>query len=212
MLKPLLYAVLAAAALPTVLSAQNLSGDQILARAGSSEGLHSFSAPVQFDVRMHKPIGVKTSAQGVVYFKAPAQAALSITKMPSILGRFFKSTYAIDLAPQVWPAKYTVQSVSEAQRGGADVYVLDAMPKSDPSVDHVVFEVAKTGFTPLSATWAYKDGSSVALHMTVSSSSGYALPQTESVAVSMPQYSLDATVNYGSYALNDSIPSSVFSQ
>lgn len=210
-MKRAFYALFFAAALQTgALSAENLSGDQILARAGNAAGLHSFSAPVQFDVQMHRPIAVKSSAQGIVYFKAPSQAALTITKMPSILGRFFKSSYAIDLAPQVWPTKYTVESVTETKRSGADVYVLRAAPKSDPSIDHVDFEVAQTGYIPLSATWSYKDGSSVQLRMTARQTSGYALPQTESVTVSMPQYSLDATVNYGNYSLNGSVPDSVF--
>jgi hypothetical protein len=201
-MKSTLYVLAFAAMLPSAaLAAPALSGDQILARAGNSAGLHSFSAPVQFDVQMHKPIGIKSSAQGIVSFNAPTQATLTITKMPSVLSHFFKSSYSIDLAPQVWPAKYTVESVSETQRQGAGIYVLRAVPKSDPSVDHVVFEVAQNSYAPLSATWSYKDGSSVQLRMVVSQTSGYALPQTETVTVSMPQYSLDATVNYGSYSL-----------
>jgi hypothetical protein len=196
-----------AAAIP----AQTFSGDQILSRAGAANGLRSFSAPVQFDVQMHKPVSIKTGAQGIVYFKAPAQSALTITKMPPILGKFFRSSYAIDLAPQVWPEKYSVQSVSQETREGSVVYVLDATPKSDPSVDRVTFEVSQADYLPLSATWSYKDGSSVRLQMTARKTSGYALPQTESVAVSMPQYALDATVNFGSYSLNADVPASVFS-
>lgn len=202
------YGLILTAALPVAaLSQQSPDGNQILARAGNAAGLSSFSAPVHFDVHMHKPIGIKSGAQGVVYFKAPSQAALTITKMPPVLGRFFKSSYAIDLAPQVWPAKYTVESVTMASGG---TYVLRAVPKADPAVDHVVFEIAAASYAPLSAAWSYKDGSVVRLQMTVSQTTGYALPQSESVTVSMPQYSLDATVNYGAYALNQPVPNGVF--
>ena len=197
-MKVLLWSLLLVAATP----AAALTGDQILARAGNATGLHSYSVPVQFDVQMHKPVGIKSSAAGIVTFKAPAEASLTITKMPSILGKFFKSSYLIDLAPQVWPAKYTVQSVSDAQRAGVAVFALQAVPKNDPSVDHVVFEVTKDGYSPVSASWYYKDGSSVKLQITATQTSGFWLPQTVLVSVSMPQYSLDATVNYGAYALN----------
>jgi hypothetical protein len=68
-----------------------------------------------FDVRMHRPLGISSGVEGIVYFEAPARAALVITKMPSIIGKFFKSSYTLDLSPQTWPAKYTVTSVSQVQ-------------------------------------------------------------------------------------------------
>lgn len=199
-----LCALLAAA----TVAAQTPDGNTLLARAGAAPGLKSYSAPVNFDVRMHRPLGLKSSAEGIVYFKAPSQAALAITKMPSILGKFFKTVYAIDLAPQVWPAKYTVRSVSQGENNGVNVYLLTALPKSDPSVDHVVFAVTQAGDVPVSASWIYKDGSSVSIGITNASVSSYMLPKTETVSVSMPQYSLDATVHFGEYALNAAVPDS----
>ncbi|HEY2474187.1 MAG TPA: hypothetical protein VGI19_05235, partial [Candidatus Cybelea sp.] len=120
------------------------SGDEILALAGASDGFSSYSAPVQFDVSMHKPLSVHSAAQGTVYYKAPSTAVLAITTMPAILRRFFKSSYAIDLAPQVWPAKYRVRSVSEAKQNDTDVYLLQAVPVADPSVSRVEFGVTQS--------------------------------------------------------------------
>jgi len=193
-----------------LLAAAPPSGDEILARAGSATGLTSYSVPVHFDVHMHRPLGISTAVEGIVYFKAPAHGALVITKMPSIIGRFFKGSYSLDLNPQTWPAKYTVTTVSQAQVEGTPVYALRSVPKADPSVDHVVFTVAQSDYTPVSVVWSYRDGSSISVTMQCQRLSGNALPQTESITVNMPQYGLDAKAQYGSYALNATVPDSVF--
>jgi len=193
-----------------LLAAAPLGGDAILARAGSATGLTSYSVPVHFDVHMHRPLGISTGVEGIVYFKAPARAALVITKIPSILGKLFKGSYSLDLSPQTWPAKYTVTSVSQSQAEGTAVYVLRAVPKADPSVDHVTFTVTQADYTPVSVAWSYRDGSSISVTMQCRRVSGNALPQTESIAVNMPQFGLDATAQYGSYALNGPVPDSVF--
>ena len=191
--------------------AQPPSGDQILARAGSAEGLNSYSVPVHFNVHLHKPIGLKAGVDAIVYYKAPAQAALTITKSPFLLRSLFKGTYAIDLAVQVWPSKYTVTSVTPGQSGDNPAFLLQAVPKApDPSVDHVTFTVAQNSYTPLAAEWYYKDGSTIQLSISNGSQSSYFLPSTETIAVSMPHYKLEADGTFGQYALNSPIPDSVF--
>jgi hypothetical protein len=201
-LAPLVFASVAGGAA----NAATLTGDQILARAGAADGLSSYSAPVKFDVRMHRPISLRSSAEGIVSYKAPAQASLTITKLPSVLGKLFKTSYDIDLAPQVWPQKYHVQSVSASGQQSTAIYLLRATPNNDPSVDHVIFGVQQGGFLSVSAAWYYKDGSTIHLAIVNGRTSTYTLPQTETVAVSMPQYSLDATVTYGAYSLVAAIP------
>ena len=141
-----------------------------------------------------------------------ARAALVFTKMPSIIGKFFKGSYSLDMIPQTWPSKYTVTSVSEAQGDGASVYVLKSVPNADPSVDQIVFRVTQTDYTPVSVAWHYRDGSSIHVSMQNQHQSGYTLPQTESIAVTMPQFSLSATASYGSYVLNAPVPDSAFAQ
>ncbi len=187
-----------------------LDGNQILARAGAAQGLNSYSAPVHFEVHMHRPIGIRSGADAILYFRAPAQAELMITKIPGIIGRFFKGSYVFDLAPQVWPSKYTVNSVSAGEAGGAGTFVLDAAPKDDPTVDHVIFTVAQADYSPLSASWYYKNGSTTHVSMECQTTPDYSLVERESIAVSMPQFSLDATAVYGAYALNAPVPDSVF--
>ncbi|HVN70190.1 MAG TPA: outer membrane lipoprotein-sorting protein [Candidatus Binatia bacterium] len=187
-----------------------LSGDQILARAAVAPGLTSYSVPIHFDVHMHRPLSITTSVEGIMYYKAPAQAALVITKIPSIIGKFFKGSYSLDMIPQTWPSKYTVTSVEQTEIDGASTYMLESVPKSDSSVDRVVFGVMQADYAPVSVAWHYRDGSSINVSMQNQHLSGYTLAQTESITVNMPQFGLNATANYGSYALNASVPDSVF--
>ena len=184
-------------------------GNEILARAGQAKGLTSYTVPVHFAVHMHRPISIRTGVEGIVYYKAPAQSGLQITKLPGPLTGIFKTSYAIDFAAQVWPSKYRVTSTAESQAAGTDVYVLQAVPRvSDPSTDHIEITVARDDFAPQSAVWYYKDGSTVQLTIQNGHTSAYALPATETITVTMPSYALDATATYGTYQINGPIPTS----
>lgn len=209
--KRVLLAGIVAAIFAYPAAAATLSGDEILTRAAASKGLSSYSAPVHFDVRMHKPIGLKSGADGVAYFKAPDKAAIAITHIPGPLGGFFKGSYTLDMVPQTWPSKYTVTSVTQGDAGGVQAYLLQAQPNNDPSVDHVVFGVTKSDYQPVSAHWYYKDGSNIDLTIQNQQVQGFTLPQTETISVSMPKYSLDATATYGQYSIGAPISDSIFS-
>jgi hypothetical protein len=187
-----------------------LSGDQILARAGAAEGLHSFSVPVHLDVRLHKPLGLKVGMSGTAYFKAPAKSAFVITKAPPIIGGFFKGQYNLDLLPQAWPAKYKVDGVYSVTRNGVPAYELHATPRGQIGANRVVFDVVKSNFMPLTAQWFYPDGSTIGLSLGNQRVENYVLPESESVNVAMPKYNLDATSSFGQYALNVPVPDSVF--
>jgi hypothetical protein len=185
-----------------------LDGNAILARVAGSGSLQSYAVPVSFHVHMHKPISAGGDVGGIVYYRAPDQAALTITKAPPLIGNFFKGTYKIDLAPQVWAAKYDVSAVSDGRIDDTDAYLLQALPHPRGDVQSVTFAIAKTSFAPLRATWRYDDGSSVSISLAVSSAPF--LPQTETVTVAKPQYTLDATCAFGTYATNAAIPNGIF--
>ncbi|MBV8148758.1 MAG: hypothetical protein JO092_06685 [Candidatus Eremiobacteraeota bacterium] len=103
-----------------------------------------------------------------------------------------------------------MQSVSQGTADGATAYLLQAVPKNDPSVDHVVFGVTAAGYQPVSAQWFYKDGSTIRLTLQNQQVQSFTLPQSETISVAMPKYNLDATATYGTYAINAEVPDSVF--
>ena len=190
-------------------SAPPLDGTQILARAGGAHDFVSYTVPVDFRVKTHSIIGT-THVAGTVYFKAPEQAALVITKAPPIIGGFFRGTYNIDLVPQSWPPKYRVRSVSRDVQSGAAVYVLHAVPANGGDVDSVLFTVTAAACAPVAATWLYHDGSRIDLTFADRLVQGDQLPAAATIAVNMPKYKIEASATYGTYAFNVPIDDAVF--
>jgi hypothetical protein len=190
--------------------ASGVDGDRILSQAGMVGGVRSYAVPASFDVRLHKPVPLRLRMDGSLYYKPPAQSALVITKRPPIIGGLFAKSYALDLVPQTWPAKYHVRSVADATFNGVPVYALDAVPKIAGSLDHVVFQVARSNALPLSAQWFYRDRSTVALSIASARDGDRLLPRAESISVMMPHYVLDATSTFGHYAFDVPIPDAIF--
>lgn len=194
----------------TAAGANAIDGDQILSQAAMVGGLSAYAVPATFDVQLHKPLPLRLRMGGSLYYKPPAQSALVITKRPPIIGGLFAKSYALDLVPQTWPAKYHVQSVSDATFNGVPVYALDAVPKSAGPLDHVVFQVAKSNAQPMSAQWFYRDRSTVAVSISSARDGDHLLPQAEAISVVMPHYVLDATSTFGHYDFDAPIPDAIF--
>jgi hypothetical protein len=194
----------------TAASANAVDGDRILSQAAKVGGMGSYAVPASFDVRLHKPIPLRLRMYGSLYYKPPAQSALVITKRPPIIGGLFAKSYALDLVPQTWPAKYDVRNVSAGTYDGVPVYALDAVPRIAGPLDHVVFQVARASAVPMSAQWFYRDRSVVSVSIANARVGDRLLPQAESISVVMPRYTLDATSTLGNYAFDVPIPDAIF--
>jgi hypothetical protein len=193
-------------------SQPQLDGDQLLARATAAPQLQSYAVPVTFAVHLHKPIGLRSKAEGMAYFEAPAKSALTITKVSGILGGFFKGDYKLDMVPQAWPRTYHVFAVTPSVAGGMPVWLLSAQPRgASGGVAQVVFTLTRPELEPIAAQWQYQDKSSIQLTYVNGRVGPYTLPQRATVAVDMPRYKLDADATYGSYSLNAPVPDTVFS-
>jgi hypothetical protein len=203
-------AVPLAAASPRLRAAQ--SGDQLLAAAVAAPRLRSYSVPVHFSVRLHKPIGIRTQVEGTAYYRAPAQAALVITHASGLAGAFFRGAYKLDMVPQAWPSTYHVVGSSRTTVNGLPVLQLQAVPRA-PSGDlvRVVFTFSMPALQPMSVDWQYTGGSSIQLAYADGRVGAYTLPQRATIAVDMPHDKLDADATYGAYALNAPVPGAVFS-
>lgn len=202
----MLFAVVIAANTWVTARAQDsdLTGDQVLSRAGAAERIAGYSVPVHFDVHLLRPVRAKGGVEGVATFTAPARSALAITHAPGLIGIFFRGTYTIDIVPQAWPAKYHVSSVAIGDYNGAKVYVLQAQPMpATAAIDGVTFQIAQADFAPLTAQWAYHNGSSIKLAFANQRVGNLTLPLAATISVAMPQYALDAAVRYGNYAVTE---------
>jgi hypothetical protein len=188
------------------------TGDQLLARVTAAPGVKSYTVPVSFAMRLHKPIGIRAHVAGTAYFVAPGQAALAITHAPGLIGGFFKGNYKLDVVPQAWPAHYRVLDVQpQTSATGARQLVLDAMPRGNPGdVAHVTFVVDQSTHAAVGATWTYQDGSTIVLTFVNAPVGAIELPSAATIHVDMPKYKLDANATYGTYALNAPVDPGVF--
>jgi hypothetical protein len=194
------------------LSAQEPGGgDRILAQAVAAPGLTSYVVPVHFNVHLHKPIGIRTNADGEAYYRAPSQSALLIRHARGLLGGFFRGTYKLDLVPQAWPYSYHVTRVVHAVANGNAVVELHAQTRSaTPNLSDVIFTLDTPALHPVAAAWQYSDGSSIHLTYVNGTVQQYELPQQATIAVNMRREDLDATAIYGRYDLNADIKDDVF--
>jgi hypothetical protein len=104
--------------------------------------------------------------------------------------------------PQTWAAKYRVTAVSEGVVAGAKVYVLLAQPvPASADIDAVTFQVGEADFAPLSASWHYRNGSSIELSLVDQHINALMVPKTATISVAMTRYALDAAATYGAYAV-----------
>lgn len=211
-----LAAAIAAMPLVAVAPATNakLDGNELLARAVKlNRWPVTYSVPMHFTVHLHRPLPIRFSAVGTMYYKAPVQQALVITSLPRSASRLFSRNYAqLDTIPQAWPGKYRVTSVARIDHDGVPGYRLDSIPSYQGDVTHVTFDLLEAGLVPVGAAWYYRDGSSVRLKVTNQRIGAYVLPQHEELQVEMPKYVLDADCDTGHYDLDAPIPDDTFTE
>jgi hypothetical protein len=202
---------LVAAAPPTN---AKLDGNDLLARAVKlNRWPTTYSVPLHFTVHLHRPLPIRFSAAGTMYYKAPQQQALVMTSLPRSASRLFSKNYAmLDTIPQAWPGKYRVTSVTQVDHNGAPAYRLDSLPNYQGDITHVTFDLLEAGLVPVGAAWYYRDGSTVRLTVKNQRIGAYVLPQHEELQVAMPKYVLDADCDTGHYDLDAPIPDDAFTE
>ena len=186
-------------------------GDRILAQAVAAPGLTSYIVPVHFNVHVHKPIGIRTNADGEAYYRSPSQSALVIGHASGLLGGFFRGTYKLDLVPQAWPYSYHVTHVVHTVANGNPVVELHAQTRSaTPNLSDGIFTLDSPALHPVAAAWQFGDGSFIRLTYVNGAVQHYVLPQQATISVNMRRENLDATATHGPYDLNADIKDDVF--
>jgi hypothetical protein len=198
-------------ALPSAGAAAPQTAESILARmVAARKGLETFSVPVHFDVKLHRPLPIAVPMDGVRYFERVDKQALIMHSVPSI-AKAFAQTYATLGTAETWPREYDITLVALDPPASATMYELRGVPKRSSSVDHVLLDVATDTVAPLRARWFYRNGSTIDMSIENSMVNGaYLLPKTETLDVKFPSYAGQAVVHYGDYSINLPIPASVW--
>jgi outer membrane lipoprotein-sorting protein len=173
--------------------------------------LNSYQVPVT--INAHVRVGILSlpvRMTGTQYFRAPDQQALHLDNPPSF-ARSLGNTLSTMGTPQTWLRDYAVGNPAVEPHGHHTAYVLVGTPNHSGRVRSMTMWVSATTYVVESVAFAYNNGASLKVTFTHHHGiSQYHLPRTAMVAAKFPGYSGDATINYGTYVVNQPIPDSVF--
>jgi hypothetical protein len=180
---------------------------QILARMQRDRmGLVSFQVPVEIKARLKKGISLPIRLSGTRYFKAPDTEALKLRTVPAI-AKQFQNLYSSLGTPATWGSTYDVTSITPMSIDGHDVYEARAVYKRPSNVDHILLDIDRTTYAPVHARWFYKNGATIDMAIEEQRVGAYELPRHESLELRFPGYAGSADIEYGTYIINQPIPS-----
>lgn len=178
------------------------------------QGLDSYEVPVTIAASVRVAIiSLPVHMTGTQYYRAPDRQALHINNPPSY-ARGLGDTLSGMGTPQTWLRDYTIGLPAVQPHGHHGSYVLTGTPKQAGSrVKTVTMAISNSTYAIESMTFAYTNGATLVVtfkrHPGVTQ---FHLPRVATVAAHFPSYSGNATITYGTYALNQPIPDSVFTQ
>lgn len=218
--------ILAVGALTAAASAQSASppsvppappartaADVIAGMQGFSKGLESYEVPLTLHGGVKVTfITIPFNAHGMEYYRAPNKQAIHLEGAPALAERF-QNTVATMGSPQTWPLDYSMSLAGTQQNHGHLAYHLVGTPKRTGSTIKTVsmFVTVKT-FALQTVVFSYQNGSSLDLDFSHHGLSPYHLPTRITVNAKFPSYSGSAQLTYGTYAVNVTIPDSVFAR
>ena len=154
------------------------------------------------DVRIHRLLTFHVGLNGTQYFKRPCRLALDIGQIPPQYRKMFA-----DLGtPLTWPGSYDLK-LATAPSGK---YVLQGVPRHASDVESMTVDVDGDPAAPLHAVWRMHDGGTVDMRITEEYANGYLLPRHADADMAFGPYKIHASIDYGTYAVNEAVADSVF--
>jgi hypothetical protein len=195
----------ALAVAPTIPAATSPTATEILARVnGRDANVASYTVPVHMDVRVHKLLTFRFGFSGTQYFKRPDRLALDMQKIPPQGRKLFAELGM----PLTWSQQYDLRLV--AGTGDHPAYHLEGVPKHPCDVARMQVDVDGNAAGPLHARWVMNDGSTVDMHISEEAAGGYEFPKHAEADMAFGGYKIHASIDYGPYAVNESVADSVF--
>jgi len=195
-------AVVTSSPLPSV-------SDVLAAMVKQTAGLEAYDVPVTIHAHVKKVISIPFTLSGERYFASPDKEALKLKSVPAI-AKAFSNLYASLGTPVTWPQTYNLQVVNPDHATAQPIYELLGTYKHPSSVDHILLDVDAGTYDPLEVRWFYRSGATIVMNVQEESVGPFRLPAVENVDVNFPGYSGHATVTYGTYDINGTLPASLF--
>jgi hypothetical protein len=174
-------------------------------------GLEAYEVPVTIEASVRKGfLSIPVALSGERYFVAPDKEALKLDDGVPAIAKAFSNVYASLGTPLTWPQTYDLQVVTPDHPTARPAYELRGTYKRASNVDHILLDVDVATYDPVEARWFYQNGATIAMTVQEESVGNFRLPKVENVDVNFPGYSGHATIQYGAYAVNVAVPTSVF--
>lgn len=181
------------------------SAVEVLARyTGQDARVSSYAVPIHMDVRVKKVITFHMGFDGTQYFKRPDRIALDVARIPPQ----GKKLFAEIGTPLTWPAYYDLKLV--AANGDRGPYRLEGVPKKPSDIAKMVVDIDGDPNAPLHGVWTTKDGTVVDMRITESLEGGYEFPKHAEADLAVSGYKIHASIDYGSYTVNEALADAVF--
>lgn len=202
-------AALYAAALATSSPLPSVS-DVLSGMEKQTAGLQAYDVPVTIHAVVKKVISIHFTLSGERYFATPDKEALKLKSVPAI-AKAFSNLYTSLGTPLTWPQTYDLQVVTPDHVTTQPSYELLGTYKRSSSVDHILLDVDAATYDPIEVRWFYRNGATIVMNVQEESIGTFRLPAVENVDIHFPGYSGHATIDYGAYNVNSTVPPSVFS-
>jgi len=186
------------------------ASDVLSSMTAQMAGLDTYDVPVTIHASVKKVISIPFTLTGDRYFAAPDKEALKLKSGVPAVGKAFSNIYSSLGTPATWPQTYSLQVVPPDHPTAQPIYELRGTYNRPSRVDHILLDVDAATFEPIEARWFYQNGATIVMNIQEESVGKFRLPETENVDVHFPGYSGHATITYGTYSINTTLPDSAF--
>ena len=186
------------------------ASDLLARMAALNPNLHAFTATLRVRVSMKTFPFLTANLVGTYYYKQPDKTKVAFDKgvpIPGVASQF-DTLYAHIENPSRWPHVYVVTLVSDD--GKTAVFKLT--PRKQGNVEHVDATVDDKRATVTSMRWNYANGGYAEMNNSYGRFQGNVLVQSQTGHVDEPGYVADLASTIDDYAINPSLPDSIFTQ
>ncbi|HEY6325166.1 MAG TPA: hypothetical protein VIW73_01440 [Candidatus Cybelea sp.] len=172
--------------------------------------LHAFTATLHAHVSMKTFPFLTAELVGTYYYKEPDKTKVAFSKgvpIPGVASQF-DTLYAHIEDPSRWKRVYDVTLVSDDGKTTA----FKLTPRKPGNVERIDATVDDRRATVTSMRWNYANGGYAEMSNTYGRVQGYVLVVSQTGRVNEPGYVADLASTLDNYAINPTLPDSVFNQ
>jgi hypothetical protein len=168
--------------------------------------LHTFTATLHAHVTMKSFPFLAADLEGTYYYQAPDKNKVVFNSGVPLVAQQFDKLYAHIESPSRWQVLYVVTTVSDDGR----TTHFKLVPRKAGNVASIDATADDANATVTSMRWNYDNGGYAEMTNRYGRVGGNFVVESQTGHVEEPGYVADLTSTIGSYAINPTLPDSVF--